>query len=108
MKAVKGVTRCVSLQGNGTCSRVGPTSVVTNYPVTQLVVNPPRKQSPMFIDEFNVESSRGSQLKRFYPPLSKYEYNGTDNSEVFENISEWILFSVLNIILTIQIIVLSH
>jgi hypothetical protein len=48
----------------------------------------------MFIDEFNVESSidiiksyfidGGSQLKRFYPPLSKYEYNDTDNSEVFE------------------------
>jgi hypothetical protein len=37
MKAVKGVTRCVSLQGNGTCSRVGPTSVVTNYHVTQVV-----------------------------------------------------------------------
>jgi hypothetical protein len=31
VKAVNGVARCVLLQGNGTCNRVGPSSLVTNY-----------------------------------------------------------------------------
>ncbi|CAF4741113.1 unnamed protein product, partial [Rotaria sp. Silwood2] len=53
----KGVARCISGKGNGTCYRVGPTCVATNYHVAQLVLNPPRHRIPMFIDEFNIESS---------------------------------------------------
>ncbi|CAF3564307.1 unnamed protein product [Rotaria sordida] len=93
VEAVKGVARCISGNGNGTCYRVGPTCVATNYHVAQLVLNPPRHGIPMFIDEFNIESSfdiiksyytdEVSQWKKFYPTVSKYEYNGTDNSEAF-------------------------
>ncbi|CAF2145356.1 unnamed protein product [Rotaria magnacalcarata] len=73
VKAVKSVARCIS---------------------AQIVLNPPRHRIPMFIDEFNIESSfdiiksyftdEGSQWKKFYPVASKYEYNGTDNSEAFQ------------------------
>ncbi|CAF3699059.1 unnamed protein product [Rotaria sp. Silwood1] len=93
VEAVKGVARCISGKGNGTCYRVGPTCVASSYHVAQLVLNPPRHRIPMFIDEFNIESSfdiiksyytdEGSQWKKFYPTVSKYEYNGTDNSEAF-------------------------
>ncbi|CAF3629679.1 unnamed protein product, partial [Rotaria sp. Silwood2] len=57
VEAVKGVARCMSGKGNGTCYRVGLTCVATNYHVAQLVLNPPRHRIPMFIDEFNIESS---------------------------------------------------
>ncbi|CAF1183632.1 unnamed protein product [Rotaria sp. Silwood1] len=93
VEAVKGVARCISGKSNGTCYRVGPTCVASSYHVAQLVLNPPRHRIPMFIDEFNIESSfdiiksyytdEGSQWKKFYPTVSKYEYNGTDNSEAF-------------------------
>ena len=94
VKAAKGVARCISLRGNGTCYRIGPISVATNYHVAQLVFNPPTNRNLMFIDEFNVESSvdiiksyvvnKGSQWKKSYPTLSKVEYNGADNCEAFE------------------------
>jgi hypothetical protein len=94
VKAIKGVARCVSGKGNGTCYRVGPTSIATNYHLAQLVLNPPRPRIPMFIDEFNIESSfdiiksyftdEGSHWKKSYPTVSKYEYNGTENSEAFQ------------------------
>ncbi len=93
MKAVKVVARCVSLKGNGRYYRVGPVSIATNSHVAQLVLNIPRNTRRMIIDEFNIESSIDilksylkdgvSQWKKSYSTLSKYEYNGLDDSEAF-------------------------
>ena len=94
VKAIKGVTRCISGKCNGTSYRVGPACVATNYHVAQLALNTPRHRVPMFVDEFNIDSSfhiiksyfidEDSHWKKSYPTVSKYEYNGTDNSQAFE------------------------
>ena len=69
-------------------------SIATNYNVAELVLNLPHIQSPMFIDEFNLESSTdiiksylvdgGSTWRKPYPRLSKYKYNGANDSQAFE------------------------
>lgn len=94
VQALKGTARCISKNGNGTCYRVGPSCVATNYHVAQVVLSPLRYQVPMFVDELNIESSfdiiksyytdEDSHWKQSCPIVSKYEYNATDNSEAFE------------------------
>ncbi|CAF1533494.1 unnamed protein product [Adineta steineri] len=92
-KATKGVFRCVSAKGNGTCFRVAATCVATNYHVTQLILTPRPYDIPMFIDEMNVDSSFNIIKSYFtsddseqnkYPAVEKYKYNGIDDSIAFQ------------------------